>query len=102
MTDFAKRRLLTWAGLSTLAATAALVGCGKKDEPAPTAAAPTASAAASAPAPKPEPLKAAWVYVGPVGDAGWTSAARKPKPSSGTPSRPPSSRRCPKAPTPSA
>jgi simple sugar transport system substrate-binding protein len=30
---------------------------------------------ASAPAPAaPEPLKAAWVYVGPVGDAGWTFA----------------------------
>jgi basic membrane protein A and related proteins len=74
MTDIAKRRLLSWAGLSAIAATAALVGCGKKDEPAPTAAAPAAPAAASAPAPKPEPLKAAWVYVGPVGDAGWTFA----------------------------
>lgn len=69
MTDFAKRRLLAWAGLTTLAATV-LVGCGKKEEPAPPA--PVASAAA--PAPAPEPLKAAWVYVGPVGDAGWTYA----------------------------
>ncbi len=74
MTDIVKRRLLSWAGLCAIAATAALVGCGKKDEPAPTAAAPVASAAAAAPAPKPEPLKAAWVYVGPVGDAGWTFA----------------------------
>ena len=70
MTDHAKRRLLTLAGFATLAASAGLVGCGKKEEPAPPAPAPVASA----PAPKPEPLKAAWVYVGPVGDAGWTFA----------------------------
>jgi len=71
MTDLNKRRLMQVAGLATLASAAALVGCGKKEEAAPTAAAP---AAASAPAPKPEPFKAAWVYVGPVGDAGWTFA----------------------------
>ncbi|MDO9074535.1 MAG: BMP family ABC transporter substrate-binding protein [Rubrivivax sp.] len=65
-----KRRLLQLAGWSTLAATAALVGCGKKDEPAPTAAAPAASAAA----PKPAPLKIAFAYIGPVGDGGWTFA----------------------------
>mgnify|MGYP001383634585 CR=1 FL=1 len=65
-----KRRLLQLAGWSTLAATAALVGCGKKEEPAPAAAAP----AASAPAPKPAPLKIAFAYIGPVGDGGWTFA----------------------------
>ena len=65
-----KRCLLRLAGWSTLAATAALVGCGKKEEPAPTAAAP----AASAPAPKPAPLKIAFAYIGPVGDGGWTFA----------------------------
>ncbi|MFN3829430.1 MAG: BMP family ABC transporter substrate-binding protein [Tepidimonas ignava] len=54
------------AALGLVGATA-LVGCGKKEEPAPQAAAP-------AEAPKPEPLKAAWVYVGPVGDAGWSFA----------------------------
>ena len=70
MTDQSKRHLLQWAGLGTLAAAALLVGCGKKEEPK--AAAP--AAAASAAAPKPAPLKAAWVYVGPVGDAGWTYA----------------------------
>ncbi len=70
MIDTKKRSLLRLAGLSAVAASAALVGCGKKEEPAPTAAAP----AAAAPAPKPEPFKAAWVYVGPVGDAGWTFA----------------------------
>jgi simple sugar transport system substrate-binding protein len=53
-----------------LAASAALVGCGKKEEAAAPAA---ASAAASAPA-KAEPLKVAFAYVGPVGDGGWTFA----------------------------
>jgi len=66
-----KRSLLKLAGWSTLAATAALVGCGKKQEAAPVAAAP---ASASAPAPKPEPLKVAFAYIGPVGDGGWTFA----------------------------
>lgn len=68
-----KRSLLRLTGWASLAATAALVGCGKKEEAAP--AAPAASAAASAPAAaKPEPLKVAFAYVGPVGDAGWTFA----------------------------
>jgi basic membrane protein A and related proteins len=69
MSSITKRNLIRLAGLATVAATAALVGCGKKEEPAPAPA-----AAAPAAAPKPEPLKAAWVYVGPVGDAGWTFA----------------------------
>ncbi len=71
MTQLSKRALLKIAGWSTVAATAALVGCGKKEE----AAAPAASApvAASAPA-KPAPLKIAFAYVGPVGDGGWTFA----------------------------
>ena len=73
MTSTSKRTLLKLAGWSTLAATAALVGCGKKEEAAPAAAAP-ASAAASAAAAKPEPLKIAFAYVGPVGDGGWTFA----------------------------
>jgi simple sugar transport system substrate-binding protein len=42
---------------------AALVGCGKKEEPKPVAA-----------APKADPLKIAFAYVGPVGDGGWTFA----------------------------
>jgi simple sugar transport system substrate-binding protein len=66
-----KRQLLKLAGLGSLLATAALVGCGKKEE-APAAAAPASAAAASAP--KPEPLKIAFAYVGPVGDGGWTFA----------------------------
>ena len=65
MTDFHKRHWLKAVALSVVAS-AALMGCGKKEEPA---------AAAPAPeAPKAEPLKAAWIYVGPVGDAGWSFA----------------------------
>ncbi|MBT9504561.1 MAG: BMP family ABC transporter substrate-binding protein [Burkholderiaceae bacterium] len=70
MTSPSKRHLLKLAGWSTLAVTAALVGCGKKEE----AAAPAPAAPASAAAPKPEPLKIAFAYVGPVGDGGWTFA----------------------------
>ena len=73
MTLNTKRSLLKLAGWSTLAATAALLGCGKKDEPAPATPAP-ASAPASAAAAKPEPLKVAFAYIGPVGDGGWTFA----------------------------
>jgi simple sugar transport system substrate-binding protein len=70
MIDTKKRKALQLAMLA--AATAALVGCGKKEEPQ--AAAPAATPlAASAPA-KPEPLKIAFAYVGPVGDGGWTYA----------------------------
>ncbi len=70
MTDLQKRSLLKIAAL-TAVASAALVGCGKKEEPAPVAA---PAPAASAPAPKAEPLKIAFAYVGPVGDGGWTFA----------------------------
>ncbi len=68
-----KRRWLTLAGSATLAATAALVGCGQKEEAAPAPAA-APSAPASAAVAKPEPLKVAFAYVGPVGDGGWTFA----------------------------
>ncbi len=67
MNQTLSRRLFALAGIVTAAT---LVGCGKKPEPPP----PAAAAPASAPAPKPEPLKAAWVYIGPVGDAGWSFA----------------------------
>ena len=74
MTDLNKRSLIKVAALSAIAA-AALIGCGKKEEPAPVAAAPAAAPAASAAAPaKSEPLKIAFAYVGPVGDGGWTFA----------------------------
>src|SRR5215216_2230063 len=74
MTFQSKRSMIKLAGLGSIAAAAALVGCGKKEE-APTAAAPASAApmAASAPA-KAEPLKIAFAYVGPVGDGGWTFA----------------------------
>ena len=71
MTSQTKRSLLKLGGYTALAAAAALVGCGKKDEPAaPTAAAPASAAAPAAPG----PLKIAFAYVGPVGDGGWTFA----------------------------
>ncbi len=71
MTDQSKRSLLKIAALSSLAASAALVGCGKKEEAAP---APAPVTQAPAAATRPEPLKIAFAYVGPVGDAGWTFA----------------------------
>ena len=76
MTDLQKRLWLKIAAL-TAVASAALVGCGKKEEPKPAPApAPVAAAPAAPPPPppKPEPLKIAFAYVGPVGDGGWTFA----------------------------
>jgi basic membrane protein A and related proteins len=73
MSILLKRRLLQAAGIAALVSSSVLVGCSKKEEPKPAAQAP-AAAPAAAPAPAPEPFKAAWVYVGPVGDAGWTFA----------------------------
>jgi len=69
MTDLQKRSLLKLAALSAVAS-AALIGCGKKEEPAPP---PVPAPVAAAPA-KAEPLKVAFAYVGPVGDGGWTFA----------------------------
>jgi len=70
MTDMQKRSLLKLAALSAVAS-AALMGCGKKEEAAP----PPAAAPVAAPAPaKAEPLKIAFAYIGPVGDGGWTFA----------------------------
>jgi basic membrane protein A len=69
MTDLKKRSLLKLAALSAVAS-AALIGCGKKEEAAP---APAPAPVAAAPA-KPEPLKIAFAYIGPVGDGGWTFA----------------------------
>jgi simple sugar transport system substrate-binding protein len=61
------RSLWTSIGLAGLLAA---TGCSKPDAPAPTASS-SAPAASAAPA---GPLKVAFVYVGPVGDAGWTFA----------------------------
>ena len=70
-----RKTLVAAVSLSVLG----LVACGKKDEAKPEVAATPASAAA-APAAAAEPLKVGFIYVGPVGDAGWTyahDAARK-------------------------
>ncbi|AMM23630.1 BMP family ABC transporter substrate-binding protein [Variovorax sp. PAMC 28711] len=73
MNDLNKRSLLKLAAL-TAVASAALVGCGKKEEAAaPAAAAPAAAPAAAAAAPA-APLNIAFAYVGPVGDGGWSFA----------------------------
>ena len=72
MTDLQKRSLLKIAAL-TAVASAALIGCGKKEEPAP-APAPAPAPVVEAPAPKVEPLKIGFAYVGPVGDGGWSFA----------------------------
>ena len=60
MTPVNTRTWLTTLALGAVAS-AALLGCAKKEE------APAAAA-------KPEPLKIAFAYVGPVGDGGWTFA----------------------------
>ena len=74
-TDLNKRHLLKLATAAAAMGAAALAGCGRKDEAAPAATpAPAPAPVASAPAPAAEPLKAAWVYVGPVGSAGWSFA----------------------------
>jgi basic membrane protein A len=63
------RALSALAG--ALALTPCLGSCSKQDTPAPAA---TAQSAAPATAAAPSVLKTAFVYVGPVGDAGWTFA----------------------------
>jgi basic membrane protein A and related proteins len=69
------RSLLNTLAMGALIAGTVLAGCSKKEEPKPEPApAPAAAPAEPAEPPKPEPLKAAWMYVGPVGDAGWSYA----------------------------
>jgi simple sugar transport system substrate-binding protein len=68
MTDRSRRQLVRLAGsLSALAAAGLLAACGKQEPAAP-------KAEAKAEPKKADPLKAAWIYVGPVGDAGWSYA----------------------------
>jgi basic membrane protein A and related proteins len=68
-----KRTLLKWSSAVVLAA--GLAACGKQEPPKPAAAPTPAPAPAAAPAPKAaDPLKIGFIYVGPVGDAGWTFA----------------------------
>src|SRR4051794_16181571 len=75
MPDLKKRSTLK-AGLLLVASSMMLTACGEKTETK-TAAAPAAApgaAAAPAAAAAGGPLKVAFVYVGPVGDGGWTFA----------------------------
>jgi simple sugar transport system substrate-binding protein len=71
--DPRKRHLLRLTAAAAALGAAALTGCGKKDD-APAASAPAPAPVAAASAPAAEPLKAAWIYVGPVGSAGWSYA----------------------------
>jgi simple sugar transport system substrate-binding protein len=70
--------MITWntltksAALTAAFALAGLAGCGKQEPPKPAAQADAPKA--EAPKPAPEPLKIGFMYVGPVGDAGWTFA----------------------------
>ncbi len=61
--------VLRWATVAAISVLAA--ACGRQEAPAPKAE-PKAEAKAEAPA-KPEPLKVGFVYVSPIGDAGWTT-----------------------------
>lgn len=65
-----RRSVVLNATLAAVFAVAALAGCSKKDEAKPAASATPAPAPAAAPA----PLKVGFIYVGPVGDAGWSFA----------------------------
>ena len=69
MTDQSNCHLLRWAGLASASFAVALVGCGKEGRSRRACTRGRIRRRA-----EPEPLKAAWVYVGPVGDAGWTFA----------------------------
>jgi len=74
MNDLNKRSLLKLAALTAIAS-AALIGCGKKEEAAAPAATPAPAPAPTAAAPAPAaPLNIAFAYIGPVGDGGWTFA----------------------------
>ncbi len=65
-----RRKSLATLAATTLLAVATLAGCGKKEaEQAAPGAAPAPAAGQAG-----EPLKVAFVYIGPVGDAGWTYA----------------------------
>ncbi|MFZ6757263.1 BMP family ABC transporter substrate-binding protein [Undibacterium sp. Ji50W] len=72
-----RRKTLT-AGLSLaivgIVGTMGLAACGQKEESKPASTASAAPASVAAVPAAPEPLKVGFIYVGPVGDAGWTFA----------------------------
>lgn len=75
MNDLNKRSSLLKLAALTAVASAALIGCGKKEEAAAPAATPAPAPAPAAAAPAPAtPLNIAFAYIGPVGDGGWTFA----------------------------
>ncbi|WP_019143357.1 BMP family ABC transporter substrate-binding protein [Noviherbaspirillum massiliense] len=65
-----KKRSTLKSGLVIAASSLMLAACGKKEETRPEAVQPAGAATAA----KAEPLKVAFVYIGPVGDAGWSFA----------------------------
>ncbi|MBC3916783.1 BMP family ABC transporter substrate-binding protein [Undibacterium sp. CY18W] len=69
-----RRKTLTAALSLAVVGTLGLAGCGQKEESKPASAASAAPASAAAVPAAPEPLKVGFIYVGPVGDAGWTFA----------------------------
>ncbi len=60
------------AGWASIVIAAALAGCGKKEQPAPPAGSAASATSTVGAASAPGPLKVAFVYLAPVGDAGWT------------------------------
>jgi simple sugar transport system substrate-binding protein len=74
MTHLARRSTLKLAALSVILSAAALAGCGKKEEVKPAASTPAPAPVAAPAPPPPDPLKVGFIYVGPVGDAGWSFA----------------------------
>jgi basic membrane protein A and related proteins len=88
--------LLRW---TTVAAVSVLaMACGRQEPPAAPKVEPKAEAKAEEPK-KAEPLKVGFVYVSPIGDAGWTTQHNRGREQMqaalGDRSRPASSRRCP-------
>jgi len=63
-------QILRWTAVAAVSMLA--VACGRQEPPAPPKAEPKAEAKAGPPA-KAEPLKVGFVYVSPIGDAGWTT-----------------------------
>jgi simple sugar transport system substrate-binding protein len=74
MKHLPRRSALAGAAVGVLAAALLLAACSKKEDTPATAPAPGATAAAAPASAASGPLKIAFVYIDPVGDAGWTFA----------------------------